>query len=145
MPRYTGMFRLSPIHGTSEDGFVDNDINIIKKSILNLIKTHKGSRVYDDDYGTNIHLLIHEQNIQRTRNIAKMEIEHVIAKYENRAEILAVDVYAGKDEQKSEAVVIVSVRYIEFNITEELEIRLESEQAWIHEEGVPVNPYEGKV
>jgi len=143
--RYTGMFRLFPIPGTSEDGFVDNDVNLIKRSVLNIIKTHKGSRVYDPDYGTNVHLLIHEQNINRTRNIAKMEIENAIKKYEPRAKLLAVNAYAGKDDKAHEAVVVLKVQYVEFDITEDLEIRLETEQDWIREEGVPPNPMKGRM
>lgn len=142
MSRYTGVFKLFPKPGTSEDGFVVYDKEVVKNSLLNILNTHKGSRVYDSDYGTNLHKLIHEPNIQRTRNIAKTEIKDVIEKYEPRAQLLEVNAYAGKGEKTSEVVITVSVKYIEFDETEELEIRLKSDRDWISEEGEHVNPIE---
>ena len=140
MSRYTGMFRLFPISNASEDGFVVNDKDVIKQSILNIINTHKGSRVYDPDFGTNIYKLVHELNIRRTRNIAKTEITAAIEKYEPRAEVLNVNAYAGKEEKSHEIVVVVDVNYVEYNETEEIEIILISEHDWISEEGIAPNP-----
>jgi len=142
MSRYTGMFRLFPITNASEDGFVINDKDVIKQSILNIINTHKGSRVYDPDFGTNLYKLIHELNIQRTRNIAQSEITTAIGKYEPRAELISVNVYAGKDEKSNEIVVVVNFKYVEYNEIDELEIILLSEHDWISEEGVSLNPIE---
>lgn len=140
MSTYKGMFRLYPIAGASEDGFVSTDKDIIKRSILNIIKTHKGSRVYDANYGTNLHRLIHEQNIQRTRNIAKAEIKEAIEKYEPRAKLLEVEAYAGQNELVSEVVVTLKVEYVEYGETEELEIRMAKEEEWVSEEGKPIDP-----
>ena len=140
MARYTGLFRLYPIHGQSEDGFVDYDKTIIKKSIMNLINTHKGSRIYDPDYGTNLHRLIHEFNIQRTRNIAKTEIQQIIEKYEPRARIQNVGAFAGEGENAHQVVILITVLYVEYGDTEELEIRLNTDRQWIDREGVPVDP-----
>lgn len=142
MAVYRGLFRLFPIPGASEDGFVITDKEIIKASVMNLIKTHKGSRVYDPDYGTNIHKLIFELNIQRVRNIAKTEITEVIQKYEPRAKILSVDAFPGQNEFISEVVLVVNLEYIEFGETEELEIRLKKENDWISEEGISLDPVE---
>ena len=41
MARYTGLFRLFPIPGESDDGFISNDKDIVKRSILNILNTHK--------------------------------------------------------------------------------------------------------
>ena len=99
MARYTGLFRLFPIPGESDDGFISNDKDIVKRSILNILNTHKGSRVYDPDYGTNLYRLVHELNIQRTRNIAKNEVSEAIKKYEPRAQVLQVEAFPGEGEQ----------------------------------------------
>ncbi len=139
MARYTGMFRLFPVAGASEDGFIDTDKDIIKKSVLNIINTHKGSRVYDADYGTNLHRLLFEPNIQRTRNIAKAEITEVIKKYEPRAKILNVNAFAD-GELSQQIVVIVSIYYVEFNEQEDLEIRMSTDQQWISKEGAHYDP-----
>lgn len=140
MSRYIGMFRLYPKPGSSEDGFIVNDKNVVKHSILHLLKTHKGSRVYDPDYGTNLHKLIFEPNIQRTRNIAKTEIESVIKKYEPRAQLLSVESYAGQRELISEVVIIVRVLYVEYGEEEDLELRMERDEHWVSDEGTGTNP-----
>lgn len=142
MPRYRGMFRLFPIPGSSEDGFISTDKEIIKQSIMSLIKTHKGSRVYDPAYGTNIHKLLFEPNIQRTRNVAKSEITHVIEKYEPRARLIAVEAYAGEPPHQDDVVVTVEIEYVEFGDTEILEIRYKKDQEWISTEGQVLDPVE---
>ena len=142
MSKYTGMFRLYPIPNSSEDGFIINDKDVIKASLLNIINTHKGSRIYDPDYGTNLYKLVHELNIKRTRNIATTEIKEVIQKYEPRAEVLNVDVYTDTGDKASEVVIVVSVKYVEYNEVDELEIRLKSEFDWISKEGEHINPIE---
>ncbi len=140
MARYTGLFRLFPIPGESDDGFISNDKDIVKRSILNILNTHKGSRVYDPDYGTNLYRLVHELNIQRTRNIAKNEVSEAIKKYEPRAQVLQVEAFPGEGEQNHEVVILVSVLYVEFGITEDLEIRLVNENIWISKEGTHIDP-----
>ena len=140
MSRYVGLFRLFPIPNSSADGFVIHDIEVIKNSILTILHTHKGSRVYDPDFGTNLHKLIFELNIQRTRNIAKAEITNAIAKYEPRAEIISVDTLIGKNENAHIVTILVKVKYIEYDIEEELQMRLVGEANWISEEGTFYDP-----
>lgn len=140
MSRYTGLFRLYPMTGYSSDGFVDHDKEVIKKSVYNIIMTHKGSRIYDPEYGTNIHRLIHEQNIQRTRNIAKTEIQTAIATYEPRAKIVNIDAFPGEGEFNHQVIIIVTLLYVEYGVQEDLEIRLKTEQQWISKEGRPIDP-----
>ena len=142
MTRYRGMFRLFPIPGASEDGFIITDRDIIKASIISLVKTHKGSRVYDPAYGTNIHKLLFEPNIQRTRNVAKAEIEHVISKYEPRAKLIAVNAYAGEPPHQDDAIVTVEIEYTEFSDRETIEIRFKKDQEWISQEGKVLDPVE---
>ncbi len=142
MTRYRGMFRLFPIPGASEDGFITTDKDIIKASIVSLIKTHKGSRVYDPAYGTNIHKLLFEPNIQRTRNVAKTEIMHVIEKYEPRAKLISVEAYAGQPPNQDDAIVVVEIEYTEFGDREILEIRFKKDQEWISQEGQVLDPVE---
>jgi len=136
---YTGMFRLHPIKGSSVDGFVDHDRELIKRSVLNLIKTPKGSRVYDPEYGTNLHRLIHEQNIQRIRNIAKNEVKAVISKYEPRVEIKRLEAYAD-GEVDQEIVIVMTLLYLEFDIEEILEVKFATDNQWMKDEGVKFDP-----
>lgn len=142
MTRYRGMFRLFPIPGSSEDGFISTDKDIIKQSITSLIRTHKGSRVYDPAYGTNIHKLLFEPNIQRTRNVAKAEITHVIEKYEPRAKLIAVEAYPGEPPHQDDVVITVEIEYTEYGDREILEIRYKKDQEWISTEGQVLDPVE---
>jgi len=140
---YTGLFKLNPKKGSSIDGFVSHDKDVIKQSVLNIIKTHKGSRVYDPDYGTNLHRLIHEQNIARTRNIAKTEIQEAIRKYEPRAKILSVSVFPN-EQIVDEAIVVVSLLYVEFGDEEILEMSIKADTSWENEDKAmsAMNPIE---
>ncbi len=143
MAHYTGMFKLFPIPNSSEDGFVIYDKDVIRQSVVNLINTHKGSRVYDPNYGTDIHKLIYEMNIQRTRNIAKSEITEAVKKYEPRAEILDVTCAAGTGEEAHIVTVSVKLKYVEYGEEDELKIRLVGESSWVKDdEDVHYNPAE---
>lgn len=132
MSTYTGLFKLNLTPGSSVDGFVDHDREVIKKSVLNILKTHKGSRIYDPDYGTNLHRLIHELNIERIRNIAKNEIEHAITKYEPRATVLRIEAYPS-GEVNQEIIIVMSLLYVEFGIEEILEMKLATDNQWFDE------------
>lgn len=136
---YTGLFKLHPKKNSSIDGFVVHDKNVIKQSVLNLIKTHKGSRVYDPDYGTTLHTLIHEHNIARTRNIAKMEITNVVNKYEPRAKILNISVYPNP-EVVDEVVLVLTLLYVEFGDEEIIEMKIEADTSWENEQMAATDP-----
>ena len=138
---YTGLFRFTPKRGDSVDGFVSHDKDVIKQSIITLIKTPKGSRIYDPNLGTNLHRLIHEQNIKRIRNIAINEIEDVISKYEPRVEVISIDAVVS-GEVKQEVIILVAVKYLEFNTTEILEIKFESDTQWINNTDKGYDPME---
>ena len=132
MSTYTGLFKLNLTPGSSVDGFVDHDKEVVKKSVLNILKTHKGSRIYDPDYGTNLHRLIHELNIERIRNIAKNEIDHAITKYEPRAKVIRIEAYPS-GEVNQEIIIVMSLLYVEFGIEEILEMKLATDNQWFDE------------
>lgn len=138
---YTGMFKLHPTRGSSVDGFVVHDKDVIKKSVVNIIKTHKGSRVYDPDYGTNLHRLIHEQNLDRTRNIAKTEVKEAIAKYEPRAVVLGVSVFPN-EQVVDEAILVVTILYVEFGDEETIEMSLKANTDWENADKAASSPIE---
>lgn len=138
---YTGLFKLHPKKGSSVDGFVVHDKEVIKTSVLNIIKTHKGSRVYDPDYGTNLHRLIHEQNVARTRNIAKMEIQEAVAKYEPRAEIIDVSVFPSQM-NSDEVIAVLTLKYVEFGDEEIIEMKFEADTSWENDDKAKASPIE---
>jgi phage baseplate assembly protein W len=129
---YTGLFRLYPKKSSSKDGFMSEGPDVIKNSIITLIKTRKGSRIYDPDLGTNLMRLIHELNIERIQHIAKAEITHVIEKYEPRAQILDVKVEV-LGEQKQELKISLLIYMKEYNLKEVLEFKMKSDNNWINQ------------
>lgn len=126
---YTGLFKFSPKKNSSVDGFVSHDKDVIKKSIETIIKTHKGSRVYDPDFGTNLCRLIFEQNLERTRNIAKSEITEIITKYEPRALISNISIFPNS-EKSDEAVLVLTIQYVEYGDEEIMQMVLKTDTAW---------------
>ena len=135
---YTGLFRLYPKKNTSKDGFVSEGIDVIKNSIVTLIKTPKGSRIYDPDLGTNLMMLIHELNIEKIQYIAKSEITHVIEKYEPRAEILNVKVDV-LGELKQELKISLYVYMKEYNMKDVIEFNIKSDNDWVNQ-GIDKEP-----
>jgi phage baseplate assembly protein W len=130
MSRYTGLFKLSPTPGSSEDGFVVHDKEVIKRSIANLINTHKGSRVYDPEYGTNLHRLITEVNLERIRNVAKGEIQSAVEKYEPRGSISRIEAYV-QGETNQEVLILMTLLYTEYNDSEIIEFKFASDAQWV--------------
>jgi len=128
---YTGLFKLTPNHNSSIDGFVVHDKTTVKTSIMTLLKTHKGSRVYDPNFGTNLHKLIHEQNIQRIRNIVVNEIKSALNKYEPRVEVIKIMALPSRG-SKEKVIVYMTLLFIEFDDEEIMEFSLDSDMTWIN-------------
>lgn len=130
MSHYTGLFKLAPTAGSSEDGFVVHDKEVIKHSILSLISTHKGSRVYDPEYGTNLYRLVHEVNLDRIRNVAKGEIESAIKKYEPRGTVSQIEAFV-QGEIEQEVLILMTLSYTEYNDSEVIEFKFASDAQWV--------------
>jgi len=130
MSRYTGLFKLAPTPGSSSDGFVVHDKEVIKRSIQSLISTHKGSRVYDPEYGTNLHRLITEVNLDRIRNVAKGEIESAIEKYEPRGSVSRIEAFVQGDTDQ-EVLILMTLKYTEYDDSEIIEFKFASDAQWV--------------
>jgi phage baseplate assembly protein W len=138
---YVGLFKLYPKKGESRDGFVSEGPDVIKNSIITLIKTRKGSRIYDPDLGTNLMRLIHELNVERIQNIARNEITHVINKYEPRAQILDINIEV-LGHQKQELKISLYIFMKEYNMKDVIQFNMKSDNAWLSEkpDDNPLNP-----
>lgn len=64
----------------------------VTRSIRNLIMTNPGERLYQPDIGSGIRSLLFEPMSQFTANALRKMIEDTIRKYEERAQVLAVEV-----------------------------------------------------
>lgn len=83
----------------------------VTRSIRNLILTNPGERLYQPDIGSGIRSLLFEPMSQFTANTLRKMIEDTIRKYEERAQILAVEVIP--DEERNRYV--VSIVYMLIN------------------------------
>ena len=87
------------------------------------------NRIY---YGTNLHKLVHELNIERIRNIAKTEIQTVIEKYEPRAIVKRIEAVP-KGELEQQVLIIMTLFYVEYETEEILEIQLKNDNTWMND------------
>lgn len=97
------------------------DVSCVQEDILNEIHTIKGERVYMPDYGTRIPLLTFEPNDSNTATILKDDIQGVLEK-DPRVQIIAIDTITKNDTLYC----IAKVRYIEFDVVQDLQITVGS-------------------
>lgn len=83
----------------------------VTRSIRNLIQTNPGERLYQPDIGSGIRSLLFEPMSQFTANALRKMIEDTIRKYEERAQILAVEVIPEEDKNRY----VVTVVYMLIN------------------------------
>ena len=100
------------------------DIEIVKMDLLNHIFTRRGDRVNMPTFGTQIPDMVFEPLDEETIDIISDEIEGVID-YDPRVELLSLVVDPIYDENT--VTVAARIRYIELNMDEVLELRLEFE------------------
>lgn len=78
----------------------------VTRSIRNLIQTNPGERLYQPNVGSGIRSLLFEPMSQFTANTLRTMIEETIREYEERAQILAVQVIP-EEERNRYSVTIV--------------------------------------
>ena len=83
----------------------------VTRSIRNLILTNPGERLYQPDIGSGIRSLMFEPMTQFTANTLRKMIEDTIRKYEERAQILAVEVIPDEDRNRY----VVTIVYMLIN------------------------------
>lgn len=72
----------------------------VTRSIRNLILTNPGERLYQPDIGSGIRSLLFEPMSQFTANTLRKLIEDTIRKYEERAQVLAVEVIPDEERNR---------------------------------------------
>ena len=128
---YVGLYKLYPEYSSSTDGFVSQEKQAIIDSILKLIKTEKGSRIYDPNIGTTLHRLIFELNIEEIAMFARTEIEEVITKYEPRVKLLDIDVKISGTLQEK-LIIYLNCEIIDLHEELYMELILKREKEWIN-------------
>ena len=64
-----------------------SDIDVIVRSLINLLLTSKGTYLFDADYGCNLYKYVFEPADEITQRDIYMELETAIRRYETRGKI----------------------------------------------------------
>jgi uncharacterized protein len=82
------------------------DDDLIRSSIVQLLMTSAGERVMRPDLGSNVHNMIFENNDVVLANLARAEVQGVLAKFEPRVQVLDVQI------EQQESAVILTIVYV---------------------------------
>jgi len=70
---------------------IDSDIKILESSVKMLLKTKKGERVMEPQYGTGLQSLLFENDPATVIGLATQEVSTAIARWEPRVKLLALN------------------------------------------------------
>ncbi len=101
-----------------------NDIELVKMDLLNHIYTKRGSRVMMPRFGTVIPELVFEPLDEETLEILRDEILYVI-NYDPRVSLINFNLVPDYD--NNTILVTADLRYVELNLVDTFELRLEFE------------------
>lgn len=99
------------------------NVECIEEDLMNEIFTERGQRLMMPTYGTRIPLLVFEMNDQQTQDIVREDITTVIS-HDPRVRLMNLDILPAED--KNALVVIAKINYLEFNVTKDLWISVNS-------------------
>lgn len=108
---------------SSRRTFSLNNIELVKRDLLNHINTLKGERVMMPDFGTRIPMLAFEPNDQQTKNIIEQDLTEVF-NYDPRVKLISMSVISLPD--NNAIVALADLLYIEFNVRDVLRIEVQS-------------------
>ncbi len=98
-----------------------NDIELVKRDLLNHIYTIKGERVMMANFGTHIPVMAFEPNDEQTRAQLESELREVI-EYDPRVKMVSLNVLSLPN--NNAIIALVDVLYVEFDVTETLRIEV---------------------
>ena len=97
--------RVNPMTGKIETTTMQDDV---KQSILILLRTFQGERLYHGSYGSNVNKFMFEPVRKSLMKNLKVEVLKTIKRWEKRAENLSIDVYNIVD---NETALVINIRY----------------------------------
>ncbi len=118
---------LATYRGFSTNGWLQsqqtrlNNIELVKRDLLNHIWTTKGERVMMPSFGTRIPLLTFEPNDDRTRRIVEEDLTDVF-NYDPRVTLMGLQVLAFPD--NNAIIAMADLLYVEFEVREVLNIEV---------------------
>ena len=102
---------------TGDIAQLDN-VESIRASILNILRTRKGERLFQPELGTNIHKMLFEPNTPFTAGLIKQELTSSITKQEPRVVVEKVEVEPFPDSYGVKVFILCRIK----DTTEEVEI-----------------------
>ena len=99
------------------------NVACVEQDLLNAIFTARGERLMMPNYGTRIPLMAFEPGDQQSIDIITMDLNDVFSK-EPRISVLNIDVVPALE--KNALIVVAKVTYLEFNVTKDLYIEVNS-------------------
>ena len=97
--------RVNSMTGKIETTTMQDDV---KQSILILLRTFQGERLYHGSYGSNINKFMFEPIKKMLMKDLKVEVLRTVKKWEKRAENVNVDVY---NVVNNETALVINIRY----------------------------------
>jgi phage baseplate assembly protein W len=99
------------------------NVAVIERDLMNAIFTERGQRLMMPNYGTRIPLMTFEPGDQQTMDIILMDLKEVFD-HEPRVKLVNLDIIPAVE--KNALVAIAKVMYLEFNVTKDLMITINS-------------------
>jgi len=116
-----GLYGISFPWRKGDDGIpsADYDRNVVKGSIIQIIKTRMGERIREPTYGSLIYRLLFDNNNELTIVKIKEEVYRAISAWEKRVDILKIDVVI------DESTITIDVFYEYLNEADDVKIEID--------------------
>jgi phage baseplate assembly protein W len=99
------------------------NVECVTEDLVNSILTDLGSRIDLDDFGTRVLSIQFEPNDIESQQIIKDDITAAVAK-DPRVQLLNLDILP--DPTRGVIIAILKIKYLEFNVTDDLQIEITS-------------------
>jgi phage baseplate assembly protein W len=94
------------VHPMTNDIVGRSDVDAINGAVINIIKTQRGERVFQSEFGSTIYHSLFEPMITETRVILEAAIEEAINLHEPRIELQGVKVTPDPDRNGYEVTIV---------------------------------------
>jgi phage baseplate assembly protein W len=116
-------FSTKSYHDIGKDFDIFN-VQCVEEDLLNHIFTIKGERLMMPEFGTRIPLMVFEPNDEESQNIIEEDLKFVF-NYDPRVKLINLSLFPNED--NGSILAIVTLNYIEFNVTKDLHIEVRSQ------------------
>ena len=97
-------------HPVTNDLVVSRDASAIKQSIVNLLMTNRGERVYQPDYGSDLRKFLFEPMDFATAAAIQNKILSTLSKFEPRIGVLSIEAVPNFDDNGFEVEMTYEIR-----------------------------------